>query len=79
MIEIDQTKCIGCIVCTKVCPHQVLAMKNHKAEIINPDKCIECDACGLNCSSNAIKVTKGTGCFWLIVKQDILKRPGSCC
>jgi hypothetical protein len=34
---------------------------------------IECGACQLNCAGDAIEVTKGTGCLFVIIKEDILK------
>jgi len=45
----------------------------------NIDKCIECGACQLNCESDAINVTKGTGCLFAIIIEDILKIKGKGC
>jgi len=72
MIHIDQEKCTGCTTCASVCPHRVLEVNNKKAGIAGQDRCIECGACQLNCPQNAVAVTKGTGCLFIIIKEDIL-------
>lgn len=79
MIEFNKDKCTGCMVCPKVCPHRVIVMVDGKAEPVNIEKCIECGACQLNCEFDAIIVTKGTGCLFAIVKEDILKIKGKGC
>lgn len=73
MIAILENKCTGCAVCTLVCPHNVISIVGHKAQLSKMDKCIECGACQLNCEYQAILVTKGTGCLISIIKEDILK------
>lgn len=73
MIEFSREKCVGCGVCPEVCPHGVIAMSAGQAVPVNIEKCIECGACQLNCDFDAIKVTKGTGCLFAIIKEDILK------
>lgn len=72
MIKIEQQKCNGCGVCTWVCPHGVLSMNSRLAVVAHSERCIECGACELNCTTRAIKVTKGTGCLLIIIKEDIL-------
>ena len=81
MVTIDSDKCNGCTVCNWVCPHGVLTMYSKKAVVSHPDRCIECGACSLNCVPKAITVTKGTGCLYIIIKEDILRIKGknSCC
>ena len=73
MLTINKEKCTGCRVCLNVCPQNVLLMQNSKATVNDYKACMECGACQNNCSFNAITVTKGTGCLWAIVKEDILK------
>jgi NAD-dependent dihydropyrimidine dehydrogenase PreA subunit len=73
VIEFNKDKCTGCTVCTKVCPHRVIAMVDGKATPLHIERCIECGACQLNCEFDAIEVTKGTGCLVAIIKEDILK------
>lgn len=61
-LQYEQTLCIGCEVCVDVCPHEVFAMNHRTAELVNPDDCMECGACELNCPTNAIAVDSGVGC-----------------
>lgn len=58
---LDQDKCIGCSLCTEVCPHNVFELNQGKAEIIDFNACMECGACVNNCPSNAIAVSPGVG------------------
>lgn len=60
-LVIDQEKCVGCTLCTVVCPHAVFEMREKKAVIIDPDACMECGACVNNCPVHALKVTPGVG------------------
>jgi len=92
-IKIDSPdKCIGCGMCTDVCPHNVFTMNNNKAEIINKDACMECGACKLNCPVGIITVNSGVGCAAAIIGGIINnseptcgcsdngnKKSGSCC
>lgn len=61
-LELDKDKCIGCELCTHVCPHAVLAMENRKSSIVDIDACMECGACAMNCPVEAISVQAGVGC-----------------
>jgi len=60
-LKLNSDKCIGCGICSTVCPHNVLAIENKKAVIKNKDNCIECGACMNNCTPKAITVTQGVG------------------
>ncbi len=73
MIALDQETCIGCGICEKICPHRVIELRDKKALLAFEERCIECGACQLNCADDAIEVTKGTGCLFVIIKEDILK------
>ncbi len=61
-LRLDPEKCNGCGMCVKVCPHAVFAMVNKKAMIVGRDYCMECGACAMNCSEDAISVKAGVGC-----------------
>lgn len=61
-LDYDKTRCIGCRMCTKVCPHGVFEMREGKAEIIDRDACMECGACAGNCPAQALTVRPGVGC-----------------
>ena len=60
-LVLDQDKCIGCSLCTEVCPHHVFELRESKAEIVDFNACMECGACVNNCPSNAIAVSPGVG------------------
>jgi len=73
MIEFKYAQCTGCGVCPSVCPQGVITMQEKKAVLTDYSSCMECGACQLNCADKAIELTKGTGCLFAIVKEDILK------
>jgi Fe-S-cluster-containing dehydrogenase component len=54
-------------------------MNSRLAMVVHNERCIECGACELNCTTGAIKVTKGTGCLIVIIKEDILGLKAKCC
>ncbi|HCY84068.1 MAG TPA: 4Fe-4S ferredoxin [Desulfobacteraceae bacterium] len=60
-LALDRDKCVGCTLCTQVCPHQVFEMRDRKADIVDFDACMECGACVTNCPSEALSVNPGVG------------------
>jgi ferredoxin len=70
-IELDTAKCTGCGICLDVCPHEVLALQDRKARIIDSDACMECGACVANCASGALTVDKGVGCAAALIGSMI--------
>lgn len=68
--HIDKNKCVGCGMCSKVCPYtaivnrkrpcenackiKAITMNENKAAAINNDKCISCGACVYQCPFGAI-------------------------
>lgn len=54
--KIDLNACCGNGSCIEVCPESVLAMKDGKVYIANPDNCIECGACADSCGANALEM-----------------------
>lgn len=60
-LKLDIEKCVGCGLCVTVCPHNVFAIQNKKAIIVNKDNCIECGGCMNNCEPKAITVSQGVG------------------
>ncbi len=73
MISFSERKCTGCGVCAAVCPQGVIGIKTKKATMNDYRSCMECGACRTNCEFDAIELTKGTGCLFAIIKEDILK------
>ncbi len=78
-IELDRAKCNGCQMCMTVCPHPVFASSNRAVEIVEPDRCIECGACVMNCPEGALSVNPGVGCASAILKGWITRSRSSCC
>ena len=48
-------KCIGCAVCTKVCPVNAISGERNKRHKIDPALCIDCYACGYICPQSAVQ------------------------
>ncbi len=64
-ITIDQDRCKGCILCTTVCPQEVIVMNNdhlnakgyHPALLADPDDaCTGCAICAVICPDTCITV-----------------------
>ena len=62
-----QDKCINCRRCSEVCPHAVFTEGPDRAELVNPESCMECGACAMNCPVQAIEVQSGVGCAWAMI------------
>ncbi len=77
-LEYDPGKCIGCRLCIEVCPHGVFIMAGKKAEVLRPDKCIECGACALNCVPGALTVKQGVGCASAVIYGFLKGTEPSC-
>ncbi len=57
---IDLSKCIGCGICTKVCPEgEVLGLVGGKAVLINGSKCVGHEVCMESCPVGGIEVGLG--------------------
>ena len=70
-LTLDTEICIGCGMCTTVCPHAVFKITDKKAEITDRDACMECGACELNCPVAAIRVQAGVGCAAAVISGAI--------
>ncbi len=77
-LQLNGEKCIGCGMCTIVCPHGVFEVANGKARIIDLEACMECGACAKNCPPEAISVHSGVGCAQAVI-QGALRGKAPCC
>lgn len=79
-LRLDREACVGCGMCSLVCPHGVLELSGKKAEIVDFNACMECGACAMNCPADAIDLTPGVGCATLIIKRWFGRdKGGACC
>jgi NAD-dependent dihydropyrimidine dehydrogenase PreA subunit len=78
-LRLNMETCIGCGVCTLVCPHQVLQIIDKKAHIEEMDHCMECGACANNCPVEAITVKPGVGCAAYIIQTWIKGKEAASC
>lgn len=71
MIIYSYDACTGCEECTKVCPRGVWSIirEERKAELVHPDRCIECTACEFQCVPRAIRIERA-----LIPKAPMILR-----
>jgi NAD-dependent dihydropyrimidine dehydrogenase PreA subunit len=77
-LQLSESKCNGCALCVKVCPHEVFEISSRRSRIINIDKCMECGACAMNCEREAITVRSGVGCAAGILNGIISGKEASC-
>lgn len=68
-LRLDPDTCVGCGLCETVCPHGVVRVTHHKAQIVDLNGCMECGACTNNCPTQAIQVQPGVGCASYIIKD----------
>jgi NAD-dependent dihydropyrimidine dehydrogenase PreA subunit len=82
-LEYKPELCNNCGMCSTVCPHGVFESGKDKAKIVRFEACMECGACQLNCSVNAIKVESGIGCANAMILAALKIRKevscGECC
>ncbi len=56
--EIDQGKCVGCLICLKECPTDGIVGELKQPHAIDPDKCIRCGVCFSACPKKLHAVVK---------------------
>ena len=55
-------KCVGCAVCTKICPSAAITGKRNNRHRVDATRCIDCGACGRICPHEAIQDGDGAWC-----------------
>lgn len=70
-LQYDPELCIGCEMCSIVCPHAVFAMNGRVAQLVHPEACMECGACQINCPPGAITVDSGVGCAAAMIRAAL--------
>lgn len=78
-LTLNEQQCVGCGICTQVCPHGVLALNGRKAHIVDRNGCMECGACANNCPTGALGVTPGVGCAGYIIQTWIKGKQNASC
>ncbi len=67
-------KCVGCGICTSVCPHAVFSQNKQKAVHVSPGLCMECGACQSNCPQSAIEVDSSVGCAYALMRDALFRK-----
>ncbi len=78
-LTLYKDKCVGCGMCTVVCPHRVFSLDNGKVRIEDRNACMECGACSRNCPAEAIQVQTGVGCAAAVINAALGRTDSRCC
>lgn len=78
-LQYNPELCIGCKMCSIVCPHAVFAQSDRVAQLVHPDRCMECGACQRNCPTAAITVDAGVGCASAMMLAALTGRKEATC
>jgi NAD-dependent dihydropyrimidine dehydrogenase PreA subunit len=72
-ITLEENLCTGETDCVQVCPKGVLAMDTGRqlVEIVDPDACVQCGACIVQCPTDALFFRYEDGS---IVKPEVIRR-----
>jgi ferredoxin len=52
--EINEAKCTGCTLCSKVCPAEAITGEKKKIHYISLEKCLKCGKCYEVCKFDAV-------------------------
>jgi len=78
-LQYNPELCIGCEMCSLVCPHAVFTMNERVAQLVRPEACMECGACQLNCPTDAIMVDSGVGCASAMIYAALTGKKEATC
>ncbi|MFQ6057590.1 MAG: 4Fe-4S binding protein [Anaerolineae bacterium] len=79
---VDQSKCVGCLTCTRVCPFHIPVIDPHRvgnggilgAAYIEPAKCQGCGTCTGECPAKAIQLVSYTDEQVMVPEAGLLGR-----
>ncbi|MDP8255107.1 MAG: FAD-dependent oxidoreductase, partial [Candidatus Alcyoniella australis] len=75
--EVDQSRCVACLTCVRVCPYEVPLIDEHGAAFIEPASCQGCGICAASCPRKAI-VTRHFADGQLLPEVDALLGDAAC-
>jgi len=83
-LKLHTDLCVGCGLCTTVCPNGLFAREGPKARVADRNGCMECGACARNCPVAAISANPDVGCAAYIISgwikgKDNASCGGGCC
>lgn len=52
-VQINEDKCVGCVVCMRACPTKAIRVRNDKAVILS-ERCVDCGECYRVCPYDAV-------------------------
>ena len=55
-VKVDVEKCDGCGTCIDTCPVEVFEIRQDKSQPVQPDECLACRACEVQCPETAIEI-----------------------
>ena len=68
-LEYNADRCTGCGRCAEGCPHQVFAIEEGAARVVDRDRCMECGECEEKCPQNVTIID------WLKKAHEALNVP----
>lgn len=51
--------CQGCQACVRICPTQAISGERKTVHAIDPERCIDCGACGRVCAYDSVETAEG--------------------
>jgi len=63
VIQWDETKCVGCLICTLSCPYAGITFNTETKEVMKCDQCGGDPACVKVCKPGALEFNKAAGLF----------------
>ena len=56
--SVDQSLCVGCGCCIKVCPKGAISVPKGIYAVVDMEKCIGCGLCAKECPASVIEIKK---------------------